>query len=255
MMYPTRNQQTIAGPAVVRGFGYWSGRDVRVEFRPAEPDTGVVFIRDDLEGRPPIAATIENWAETALRTTLRRGSVGVEMIEHVMAALAGLKIDNCEVWVDEAEMPGCDGSSLPYVEALSTAGIVEQDPYERTGQREVLNFGHTIGHAIEACCGFALRHGECVGLGLLAACRLSHQLGILDEETVARVEKLLSRLGLPTRLTDPIDTERILDTLRMDKKVRGGVGRFVLLEGVGRPVVRSDVPEGLVREAYESLLR
>ena len=131
MMYPTRNQQTIANPATVRGFGYWSGRDVRVEFRPAEPDTGIVFVRDDLEGGPPIAATVENWAETALRTTLRRGSVKVEMIEHVMAALAGLKIDNCEVWVNEAEMPGCDGSSLPFVEALSTAGIVEQEATRR----------------------------------------------------------------------------------------------------------------------------
>jgi 3-dehydroquinate synthase len=134
------------------------------------------------------------------------------------------------------------------------AGIVEEDPRERTGAREVLNFGHTIGHAIEACGGFALRHGECVALGLLAACRLSQCLGSLREETVARVEKLLARLGLPTRLSDPIETERILDALRKDKKVRGGVGRFVLLEGVGRPVVRDDVPEELVRDAYESLL-
>jgi 3-dehydroquinate synthase len=134
------------------------------------------------------------------------------------------------------------------------AAVVEQDPQERMGRRIMLNFGHTIGHAIEACGGFALRHGECVSLGMLAACRLSRRLGLLDESTVTRVERLLARFGLPTTLSDPIETDRILETLRKDKKVRGGVGRFVLLEGIGCPVVRADVPEERVREAYESLL-
>ncbi len=127
MMYPTRNQRTIAGPATVRGIGYWSGLQVRVEFRPAEPDTGIVFVRDDLRGCPQIAATIHNWTETPLRTTLRCADAGVEMVEHVMAALAGLQIDNCQVRVDQAEMPGCDGSCLLLVEALCEAGIVEQN--------------------------------------------------------------------------------------------------------------------------------
>jgi UDP-3-O-acyl N-acetylglucosamine deacetylase len=127
MMYPTRNQRTIAGPVAVRGIGYWSGRDVRVEFLPAEADTGIVFVRDDLEGCPSVAATIENWLETPLRTNLRRGSVRVDMVEHVMAALAGLQIDNCQLRVNQPEMPGCDGSSLPLVEALRAAGIAEQN--------------------------------------------------------------------------------------------------------------------------------
>jgi UDP-3-O-[3-hydroxymyristoyl] N-acetylglucosamine deacetylase len=131
MIYPTRNQRTIAHPAVVRGIGYWSGRDVRVEFRPAKVHSGIVFVRDDLGGCPRIAATIENWNETSLRTNLRRRSVSVDMIEHIMAALAGLQIDNCELRVDQAEMPGCDGSSLPFVEALSAAGIVEQTAARR----------------------------------------------------------------------------------------------------------------------------
>ena len=100
---------------------------MRVEFCPAEPDTGIVFVRDDLRGCPQIAATIDNWTETPLRTTLRCADAGVEMVEHVMAALAGLQIDNCQVRVDQAEMPGCDGSCLPLVEALREAGIVEQN--------------------------------------------------------------------------------------------------------------------------------
>lgn len=100
---------------------------MRVEFRPAAAQTGIVFVRADLPGCPRIAATVEHRVEVPRRTVLCHGEVGVEMIEHIMAALAGLQIDNCEVWVDQAEMPGCDGSCLPFVETLSTAGIVEQN--------------------------------------------------------------------------------------------------------------------------------
>ena len=126
-MVPLRKQQTIAGTAVVEGIGYWTGRDVRVEFCPAPPETGIVFVREDLPGRPQIPATVAHCTDTPLRTTLRRGAVGVDMIEHVMAALAGLRIDNCFVHIDEQEMPGCDGSSLPVVEALLAAGVVPQE--------------------------------------------------------------------------------------------------------------------------------
>ena len=126
-MDTTRNQRTIAARAAVEGFGYWEGRDVRLEFRPAEVHTGIVFVRCDLPGRPRIAAHVANRVEVPRRTTLCLGSARVDMIEHVLAALAGLQIDNCEVWTDQAEMPGCDGSSEPFVRALDAAGIVTQD--------------------------------------------------------------------------------------------------------------------------------
>jgi len=125
-MQALRKQRTISQPAVVRGFGFWSGRDVSVEFRPAAVHTGVVFVRRDLAEPVRIDATVANRLETPRRTTLADGGATVEMVEHVMAALAGLQIDNCEVWVDEAEMPGCDGSAQPFVEALASAGVVEQ---------------------------------------------------------------------------------------------------------------------------------
>lgn len=121
-----RRQHTIARTAVVEGFGYWSGKDVRVEFRPALPDAGVTFVRGDLTRPARIRALVSNRVETPRRTTLRFGGASVEMVEHIMAALGGLGIDNCEVWVNAAEMPGLDGSSLPYVEALTAAGLVEQ---------------------------------------------------------------------------------------------------------------------------------
>lgn len=111
----------------MEGFGLWSGRDVRAEFRPAEPDTGIVFVRRDMPRPARIQAVVAHRIETPRRTTLSADGGTVEMIEHVMAALAGLRVDNCEVWVDEPEMPGCDGSSLPFVAALESAGIVEQE--------------------------------------------------------------------------------------------------------------------------------
>ena len=142
-MYTPRKQRTLAQPAVVTGFGYWTGRDVRVEFRPAPADTGVVFVRGDLEKPVRIKAVVANRVETPRRTTLRTGGASVEMVEHIMAALGGLQVDNCEVWVDSAEMPGCDGSSLPFVEALASAGVVVQNaPRAALAVREITRLGN-----------------------------------------------------------------------------------------------------------------
>jgi UDP-3-O-[3-hydroxymyristoyl] N-acetylglucosamine deacetylase len=122
-----RLQQTIAQSVVVEGFGYWSGNNVRLEFRPAPPQTGIVFVRTDLPKPVRIPAQVGHRIEIPRRTTLAVDGGSVEMVEHILAALAGLWIDNCEVWVDRPEMPGCDGSSAAFVQALRTAGIVQQD--------------------------------------------------------------------------------------------------------------------------------
>jgi UDP-3-O-acyl N-acetylglucosamine deacetylase len=108
------------------GFGYWSGRDVRVEFRPARPGSGIVFVRGDLDPPRRIAADVRQRIEVPRRTTLAGDGTQVEMVEHVLAALYGLAIDNCEVWVDSSELPGLDGSCQSIIEALMEAGIVEQ---------------------------------------------------------------------------------------------------------------------------------
>jgi UDP-3-O-acyl N-acetylglucosamine deacetylase len=130
-MQPFRNQRTISKTARVDGFGYWSGRDVRVEFRPAPLDAGIVFVRGDLSPPARVPAIAANRIEIPRRTTITAAGARVEMIEHIMAALAGLGVDNCEVWVDEIEMPGCDGSALAFTEALIEAGLVEQDAPRR----------------------------------------------------------------------------------------------------------------------------
>lgn len=126
-MVTTRYQQTIASSCAVEGFGYWSGRDVRLEFHPAEVNTGVAFVRADLSGRPYIPAGVAYRRDMPRRTNLQVGAVSVDMVEHVLAALAGLQIDNCEIWTTAPEMPGCDGSAAAFVEALSAVGAIAQD--------------------------------------------------------------------------------------------------------------------------------
>lgn len=122
-----RRQRTIAATAEVAGFGYWSGRDVRVQFRPASPDTGLVFVRDDFDRPRRIPVDVSLRIEIPRRTSLAADGATVEMVEHVLAALHGLAIDNCEIWVNGAELPGCDGSARPFVEALDAVGTLEQN--------------------------------------------------------------------------------------------------------------------------------
>ena len=121
-----RFQQTLALPTFVEGFGFWTGEDVRVEFRPADSGTGIVFVRTDLDDQPRIPAHVRYREPKPRQTSLSIGEARVDMIEHLMAALAAMRIDNCEIWVDGAEMPGMDGSSQPFYQALRKAGVTAQ---------------------------------------------------------------------------------------------------------------------------------
>lgn len=122
-----RRQRTIREPAEVRGIGFFTGDDVRLRFLPAGPDEGIAFQRMDCPGTPPIPAVVENTLPRHRRTAIGLGNTSVEMIEHVMAALAGLRIDNCLVQLDGPEPPGLDGSAQEYADRLREAGIVDQD--------------------------------------------------------------------------------------------------------------------------------
>lgn len=139
MSASTSFQRTIAAPVSLHGFGYWSGKDVTVQFRPAQANSGITFVRSDVRPLQYIRATVHNRIEVPRRTALSNGAASVEMIEHVMAALAGLGIDNCEVWVSGPELPGFDGSSQPFVEALTQAGTETQ-----AAQRRELVLEHTV---------------------------------------------------------------------------------------------------------------
>ena len=131
------------------------------------------------------------------------------------------------------------------------ASVVERDERE-SDLRMVLNYGHTIGHAIEAATGFArMTHGEAVSLGIAAEAALAVRLGLASSATRARQEGLLSRLGLPTR-TSALDPVLVLDAMTRDKKSRDGrvpfvlapeIGRFKVVDGVSADDVRAALAE------------
>jgi 3-dehydroquinate synthase len=115
------------------------------------------------------------------------------------------------------------------------AGVVTEDEREERGGRAVLNFGHTIGHAIESLTGYReLLHGEAVAIGMVAAARVSHALGRCRPDTVERLTRLLKRAGLPTDIPAGLTPAAIALAMRSDKKSAGRRIRFVCLEEIGR---------------------
>ncbi len=124
-------QRTIAGPATISGIGLHTGKLCNLTFRPAEVDEGVYFERTDLPDSPRVKADIDKVVDIARGTTLAEGDCKVYTVEHVLAALAGLEIDNVIVELSDNEPPVMDGSALPFVEALVKAGIVDQDADKR----------------------------------------------------------------------------------------------------------------------------
>src|SRR5262245_395682 len=125
-----RYQRTMARPVSVAGPGFITGAATRVRFLPAPADAGVSFVRTDRPTLPPIPAHVEQVSDTRRRTTLGPASTGVTLVEHVLGALAGLRIDNCVIAIDGPEPPGLDGSARGFVAALIDAGI-EMQPKRR----------------------------------------------------------------------------------------------------------------------------
>jgi 3-dehydroquinate synthase len=127
------------------------------------------------------------------------------------------------------------------------AAIVERDPLEH-GERALLNFGHTFGHAVEAEQGYGegLNHGEAVAVGMVLAARLSAQLGMAGEHDAARLQALLERFGLPTRIPPGLDPQALIARMRLDKKAVGDGLRFILWDGVGRARIVAGVDEAAV---------
>jgi len=131
------------------------------------------------------------------------------------------------------------------------ARVVSADLHE-TGLREILNYGHTLGHAIEKIEGYAGRHGEAVSVGLVYAAALARLAGRLDPDTAHRHRRVLAALGLPVRYR--ADAWDALDAaMRVDKKSRGARRRFVVLDGLARVSIMDDPPAELLRTAYQEL--
>ena len=192
-----------------------------------------------------------------LRTLPRRALAEglAEVVKHALILDPGL-MDEIERHAGALVAPPLDAELLTRVTARSArlkSLVVSADPREQ-GLRAILNYGHPIGHGIEAATGYTdFLHGEAVSAGMMGAARIGERLGLHDREIIARQGDVLRALGLP--LTAPgVDPEAVLGAMRLDKKVERGRLRFVLLEEIGRPVVRNDVPEDLVREIVRGLV-
>jgi 3-dehydroquinate synthase len=145
---------------------------------------------------------------------------------------------------DEALLGHAIATSVAY-----KAEVVARDEHER-GERMLLNFGHTFGHAIETEQGYGgLLHGEAVAVGMLMAAKLSTQLGRAPAADAQRLRALLARLGLPTALPAGLPAPALLARMRLDKKAVSGVPRLVLWRGIGQAEVVADVPESALLRA------
>ena len=120
---------------------------------------------------------------------------------------------------------------------------------KETGDREVLNYGHTMAHAIERASDYAVRHGEAVAIGSVYVAELARLAGVLDDATAERHRAAFERVGLPTRWYGA-SYEELRAAMAVDKKARGSKLRFVVLSGVGAPEVLTDPPEEMLRAAY-----
>ncbi|HXF51327.1 MAG TPA: 3-dehydroquinate synthase [Dehalococcoidia bacterium] len=135
------------------------------------------------------------------------------------------------------------------------ADVVSRDERDTTGLRAILNYGHTIGHAIEAATGYGrVLHGEAIAVGMMAAAEIGERIGLTPPHVRERQRALLERFGLPVRLPG-VSVDAALDAIALDKKTAGRRVRWVLLRDVGAPTLRSDVPLDLVREVVTGLLR
>jgi 3-dehydroquinate synthase len=129
--------------------------------------------------------------------------------------------------------------------------VVEKDPTEK-GERALLNFGHTIGHAIEKLKNFQMLHGQCVGLGVVAAAYISYKRELLSAEEFFEIRDMNVGFDLPISF-EGLDTEEIIRTTKSDKKMEAGKIKFVLLKGIGHAFVDRTVTDDEMRDALNYL--
>jgi 3-dehydroquinate synthase len=133
------------------------------------------------------------------------------------------------------------------------ADVVSRDEREAKGLRTVLNFGHTVGHAVEAASNYRIHHGEAVAVGMRVACEISRRLKLMSALEAVRLETLLIALGLAQNIKG-IAPDKILRTMRFDKKFRGKRNRFVLACAIGKVIVREGVPPAVIQRSLREFL-
>lgn len=148
-----------------------------------------------------------------------------------------------------------DKKVLQYISKMNCSikgSVVEQDEKE-SGLRAILNFGHTIGHAVESVSDFELLHGECVSIGMVGAFKLAQYLGMVNEQETAKITTTLEKIGLPVRASG-FDEEHVYNQMFFDKKVKGGKLVFVLPKAIGSVIQCVVDDEELIRRVLKELL-
>ena len=134
------------------------------------------------------------------------------------------------------------------------ADVVSRDERE-AGLRAILNYGHTIGHAVETATGYtSYLHGEAVGIGMVLEAVLANKCGLLSQDDVSRIKHLVRTYGLPYDLPAGIDIARLLDAMKLDKKAVSGDLKFVLPERIGKVIIEGGIPEKAIRETITKTL-
>ena len=134
--------------------------------------------------------------------------------------------------------------------AISVKADVVSSDFKESFEREILNYGHTFGHAVELASKYSLRHGECVSIGMVFVAHLAHSLGLLSQEIVDQHIQILSKLGLPVRYAEG-DWLNLLATMRVDKKSRGKQIRFVVISEIAETKRVETVTDDQLLAAYE----
>ncbi len=150
-------------------------------------------------------------------------SLEVKVLEHIVAACARIK-----------------------------AEVVEKDERD-TGLRNILNFGHTVGHAVETVSNFGVSHGQAVSIGMIAACQIAAIVGEFEDACLLRVRRLLRSAGLMTKLPATLDIKAVMAAMALDKKVSGGNIKFVLPRNIGEVFMTEDVSMAVVEKVLVGL--
>lgn len=194
-------------------------------------------------------ATLSTLPQRELRTGL------AEIIKH------GIILDSSYFSFVEAELPmikRLEPESIMRAVAGSCqikARVVEQDERE-SGLRAILNFGHTVGHALEAITGYkTYRHGEAVAIGMVTATIISAKMGLIDKQVVDAISKVIQKAGLPLKPRDEISSSNLLEVMKLDKKVIQERLRFVLIKGIGSAFVSDEVTPKVLMDALEEQKR
>ena len=198
------------------------------------------FVLADVEALStlPERALVSGWAE-AIKHALILDEPLLRVFEENVDAIAALE-------------PETASDALRRSVAIK-AGVVSRDERETLGIRALLNYGHTTAHAIEAVTGYErYLHGEAVSIGMMAAADISNRMGMLSDDDVVRQRSVLEAYGLPLKYREA-DPAAMRDAMSMDKKTVGGRVRWVLLDGIGNAVTRSDVPPEFIDKALREV--